>query len=88
MKNQDFIKQIRNMSTAELEKKLWEVKSEREGARLKKVVGKLKNSSLPQVLSKQVAQIKTILREKQLSKAAIQSKPKPHPKGDQPLAEK
>jgi len=71
MKNQDFIKQIREMSLTDLAKKLDQVMAEKEQARLKQTVGKLKNTSLVKTLSHQVAQVRTVIKEKQLQHDTI-----------------
>ncbi|MEN8252990.1 MAG: 50S ribosomal protein L29 [Patescibacteria group bacterium] len=67
MKKNDLQK-LRDLSAPALQKKLDEMILKREKMRIKRLAGKLENTSMVKNLSKDIAVIKTLLREMQLIK--------------------
>jgi ribosomal protein L29 len=63
MKKNDLAK-LRELSVADLEKKLTETVLQREKLRIKRLAAKLENTSMVDLLSKDIAVIKTIIGEK------------------------
>ncbi len=62
-------KEIRDMSTQELEKKLQEFKDELFNLRFQLATGQLDNPLRIKSVRKSIARIKTIMRERELEKA-------------------
>ncbi len=60
------VKEIRNMSEAELEQKLVDLKDELFNLRFRSVTGQLDNPMRIKEVRKSIARIKTVLREREL----------------------
>ncbi|MGK0176180.1 MAG: large subunit ribosomal protein L29 [Lentimonas sp.] len=65
------IKDIREMSAAEIEKKLRETRDEHMNLRLRKQTGQIEHPHKFKELRHDIARLETILREKKLSVASV-----------------
>lgn len=63
-------KELFDMSTGELNKKLGELKQELFNLRFKHATGQLENANQLNILKKDIAKVKTILRERELGISA------------------
>lgn len=66
MVNQVKVKEIRQLSTEELANKVAELKNELFNLRFQLATGQLDNSSSIRLVKKDIARVKTILREREL----------------------
>ncbi len=66
MVNQVKVKEIRQLSTEELTNKVAELKNELFNLRFQLATGQLDNSSSIRLVKKDIARVKTILREREL----------------------
>jgi large subunit ribosomal protein L29 len=62
--------ELRNQDVEQLQKQIDEYYQELFNLRFQKVTGKLTNTSRPRVVRREIARIKTILRERELEETA------------------
>ena len=69
MKTKDFVKELNNKSVDELNNELVAAKKELFNLRFQHVTGQLENPVKMRELKRDIARVKTIIREKELAKA-------------------
>jgi large subunit ribosomal protein L29 len=71
-KKRESLKELRDMSDADLAKELDEIHRQLFTTRLQVSTRQLANTSVPRKLKRRIAQIKTLQRERQLTAAGVE----------------